>query len=153
MPPSAPGAGANPLNGDQRACPSCGALNRASANHCRAGGYTFPAQAEASPARARAWLRDQQGRSVELAQRTTIGSRPGNTVVLDDPTVSAEHAEIIQQDGSYILIDRGSTNGSFVDDRRAYRNRLRPGVRLRFGQTEWTFQMDPSDQCVAQRTG
>jgi pSer/pThr/pTyr-binding forkhead associated (FHA) protein len=86
-----------------------------------------------------------------LGRRTAIGSGLMNALVLDDPTVSEIHAEIVEQDGSYILIDRASTNGSYVDEHRAFRNRLQPGARLRFGRVEWTFEVDDAEQGRAQR--
>jgi len=45
-------------------------------------------------------------------ERTAIGRRPYNAVVMDDPTVSGEHAVLLMTDGSVILEDLGSTNGT-----------------------------------------
>jgi len=60
-------------------------------------------------------------------ERTAIGRRPYNAVVMDDPTVSGEHAVLLMKDGSVILEDLGSTNGTrlngqVLDQRQALHN-------------------------------
>jgi len=45
-------------------------------------------------------------------ERTAIGRRPYNAVVMDDPTVSGEHAVFLLADGGVTLEDLGSTNGT-----------------------------------------
>lgn len=49
--------------------------------------------------------------------RTTIGRRPYNDVVIDNLAVSGEHAVIKIANGKAVLEDLGSTNGSFVNGR------------------------------------
>lgn len=44
-----------------------------------------------------------------------IGRAPDNTVVLSDPTVSSHHAVLYLRDGTVMLQDLGSTNGTFVN--------------------------------------
>ena len=48
---------------------------------------------------------------------TKLGRAAENTIVLDGTFVSAEHAVIVQRDGGWWLTDRGSTNGTAVNDR------------------------------------
>jgi two-component system cell cycle response regulator len=52
---------------------------------------------------------------------------------LDDDSVSRRHASLEQVAGAYILTDRGSTNGTYVNDERIEQRKLRTGDRLRFG--------------------
>ncbi|MBS1169212.1 MAG: hypothetical protein H6R01_130 [Burkholderiaceae bacterium] len=47
--------------------------------------------------------------------RITIGRRPYNDVVLDNPAISGEHAVIVKSFGDCILEDLGSTNGTYVN--------------------------------------
>ncbi len=56
----------------------------------------------------------------KLAQlaRVTLGRDPGNTIVLDHPSVSRHHAEIARQSGQALLKDQGSANGTFVNGQR-----------------------------------
>lgn len=73
-------------------------------------------------------------------QNITIGRSPSATLVLEDPYVSTWHAEVVNQDGNWLLVDNGSTNGSFVDDERVTEPRpLAPNVTARIGQT--TFEL------------
>lgn len=57
------------------------------------------------------------GKSVPLTQdRVQIGRFENNDLVLDHPTVSAYHAEIVlRPDGRYELMDRDSRNGTRIN--------------------------------------
>ena len=48
----------------------------------------------------------------------TIGRSRQCDVVLNDPNVSRQHAEIRPRGGSWVLTDLGSTNGSSLNGRR-----------------------------------
>ncbi|MCB8982996.1 MAG: FHA domain-containing protein [Ardenticatenaceae bacterium] len=55
----------------------------------------------------------------ELAlDKITIGRSPANEISITDPEISRKHAQLIRQESGYALEDLGSTNGSFVNDRR-----------------------------------
>lgn len=71
--------------------------------------------------------------------RQTIGRRADNDIVVNDPSVSATHAWIINQNGHYVLMNTLSTNGTFVNDRRIHETVLMHGDRIRFGQAEFAF--------------
>ena len=47
-----------------------------------------------------------------------IGRRSDLSLVLQRPTISSVHAEIIERDGKLVLRDLQSTNGSYVNGRR-----------------------------------
>jgi hypothetical protein len=49
--------------------------------------------------------------------RSVIGRSRSCDVVLDDPSVSREHARMWCQDGRVLCVDLGSSNGTKVDDR------------------------------------
>ena len=74
-----------------------------------------------------------------LQGRQTIGRRGDNDIVINDPSVSATHAWIINQHGHYVLMNTLSTNGTFVNDKRIHETVLVHGDRVRFGQAEFTF--------------
>ncbi len=57
-------------------------------------------------------------RLVVGAQGATIGRSSKCDVVLDDPNISREHAELRPRGGSWVLTDLGSTNGSSVNGQR-----------------------------------
>ncbi len=67
-------------------------------------------------------------------ERTTLGRRPYNDIVIDKPAVSGEHAlfELIDQD--VILQDANSTNGCYVNGSLVTRQKLCHGDMIEFGQ-------------------
>jgi len=71
--------------------------------------------------------------------RQTIGRRVNNDLVINDPSVSATHAWIINQHGHYVLMNTLSTNGTFVNEKRIHETVLMHGDRIRFGQAEFVF--------------
>jgi pSer/pThr/pTyr-binding forkhead associated (FHA) protein len=56
-----------------------------------------------------------------------LGRRASNDLVLDDPRISREHAQIRLVDGSFSIFDLGSTGGTFVNGQRVYSMILNPG--------------------------
>ena len=72
--------------------------------------------------------------------RQTIGRGVDNDIVINDPSVSATHAWIINQHGHYVLMNTLSTNGTFVNDKRIHETVLAHGDRVRFGQADFTFK-------------
>ena len=57
-------------------------------------------------------------RDVQLnRERTTIGRRPYNDLVIDNLAVSGDHAAILRGPGGSFLEDLGSTNGTFLNGR------------------------------------
>jgi hypothetical protein len=79
---------------------------------------------------------DQSSRTVTFDGRPlTIGRAPDNTLVLRDGRASRHHARIDARRGSLVLSDLGSTNGSFVNDRRVESIALGEGDRIRIGTT------------------
>ena len=71
--------------------------------------------------------------------RITIGRDASNDVVIDHPVVSKKHAEIIKQDGKVILVDLGSTNGTFVNGIKVKRHQLQELDRIVIGPSELHF--------------
>jgi len=65
----------------------------------------------------------------------TIGRRPDQDIVIEDPSVSRAHARIEISGGRPSVVDLGSTNGTLVNGRRAGAEPLplRPGDRLQVG--------------------
>jgi hypothetical protein len=61
---------------------------------------------------------------------------------LVDPGVSRHHAEIRVEDGDVVLVDLGSTNGTFVNGQPVRRVALTDGTRVTLGRTTLVFRRD-----------
>jgi hypothetical protein len=61
---------------------------------------------------------------------------------LVDPGVSRHHAEIRVEDGDVVLVDLGSTNGTFVNGQPVRRIALADGTRVTLGRTTLVFRRD-----------
>jgi pSer/pThr/pTyr-binding forkhead associated (FHA) protein len=78
------------------------------------------------------------GTTVSLGSAAvTIGRAPDSTLVLDDDYASTRHAQISpQEDGSWIVEDLGSTNGTYLGRTRVTGpTRLGIGAPVRVGKT------------------
>ena len=64
----------------------------------------------------------------------TIGRRETNDLRLGGSEVSREHAEIALEDGRYVLRDKASRYGTFVNGEPATECDLKPGDRIRLGR-------------------
>ena len=79
----------------------------------------------------------------ELEQGTlSIGRNQDNDVHIDDPTVSGHHAQIVTVFDSSYIEDLGSTNGTFVNGKKAKTHTLHNGDLLTVGQYQLLFQTD-----------
>jgi pSer/pThr/pTyr-binding forkhead associated (FHA) protein len=80
---------------------------------------------------------EREGERVAIsAPRFTLGRRPGNSLQLEDASVSGQHAEFTVENGVLVLRDLGSTNGTRVGGRRIEEARPAHGDRLAFGSIE-----------------
>lgn len=75
---------------------------------------------------------DWDGGKTELI----VGRDQACDVMLPDPSVSRRHARLVFRDGSWVLQDLGSTNGTVVNDVRVGRCELRPGDLMTLGDTQ-----------------
>jgi pSer/pThr/pTyr-binding forkhead associated (FHA) protein len=70
---------------------------------------------------------------------TTIGRSPDCGIFLDDVTVSRRHAVLREQNGSFVVEDQGSLNGTFVNRKRVESAQLEDGDELQIGKYRLTF--------------
>ena len=54
-------------------------------------------------------------------------------IVLENPKVSRLHAEVVSIDGKVLLIDRNSSNGTYVNDQKIDKRYLQDGDIIYFG--------------------
>lgn len=86
----------------------------------------------------------ETGRRVELDLEVAIG-RQDTDLVVEDPEVSRRHAVLRRSDGSVIVEDLDSTNGTFVNGERIRSPiAVGPGDQIRVGQT--TLEIEPDQR-------
>jgi two-component system response regulator GlrR len=83
----------------------------------------------------------------------TIGSHPGNGLVVPDPTVSRFHARIELDRHGFLLTDLDSTNGTYVAGLRVGAVYLPPKAKLQLGDVEVAFEVQKEAQELALAQG
>lgn len=79
-----------------------------------------------------------------LKTETTIGRLLENDIVLDDPHVSRRHARVVLEASSFVLHDRKSTAGTFVNGTQAGSRRLRPGDVINIAGIDLVYGESPA---------
>jgi sigma-B regulation protein RsbU (phosphoserine phosphatase) len=63
----------------------------------------------------------------------TVGRMPGSDMLLEHPYVSRRHAEILYEDGAFVIVDQGSRHGTFVNGLSVQRHKLAVNDAVHFG--------------------
>jgi len=69
----------------------------------------------------------------------TVGRKVDKDLVIADPRVSRDHAQITQEGLDFFLVDLGSKHGTFVNGERIQRQKLERGDRLEFGARDSAY--------------
>jgi hypothetical protein len=151
-------------------CESCGQKLHPSWDqcpYCGAGGKSAPEPVAAAPAPAPApkmrtmaidaaaggttpigsavgWLvpldGPQTGELFQLKGRCVVGKAPDCDVCLNDPSISGRHAEFIAGRAGFRVNDLGSTNGTYVNDKKITSADLVDNDSVRLGRTNFKFK-------------
>jgi transcriptional regulator with GAF, ATPase, and Fis domain len=78
----------------------------------------------------------------------SIGTAPGNDLVLTDPTVSRHHFSIAATPEGFLLRDLGSSNGTWAGNVRLQLGYVDDGARVRIGRT--TLRVDQLDEDICE---
>ncbi len=97
---------------------------------------------------------ENEGRSMVLQDFFRIGKAPENEWVLEHPTVSRNHLTIRREGEQFVVLDLGSTNGTFIDGAQVKEAFLRPGSTLEVGDVHLRLQpvVAPIDIAPAEST-
>src|SRR5438874_9629533 len=91
-----------------------------------------------------------EGEEIELsADPQTVGRGASCNIKIADAGISSKHAKIWCEDGAFFLMDLGSTNGTFLNDREMDREQLSDGDTITFGETKARFVADKPKARVA----
>jgi adenylate cyclase len=88
----------------------------------------------------------------ELGNFNSIGRHPDNTIQILDRIISKEHATLQRlPDGSYLLRDLQSLNGTFVRGDRVTERRMEDGDEITMGSTRLLFVNRASENLALNR--
>ncbi|HEX8600651.1 MAG TPA: FHA domain-containing protein [Chloroflexia bacterium] len=141
----------------QVVCPNCGAANDPNENFCHDCGQDLRAAKAAMFAPAvdvvdeyTPYLEtlnrvDEQLEYVLSRARVTVGSAPGNDIVVDpgfngSATVSGVHAELRREGEGFVLADRGSEAGVYVNGERVAEAALKDNDQIRVGDVQFVYR-------------
>lgn len=84
------------------------------------------------------------GRVFEItAAELSVGRAVDNDIVLDDPSLSRKHAKLYRRGPAELEVeDLGSSNGTFVNQRKVGRGAVHPGDSVRFGELGFRVEGD-----------
>ena len=76
------------------------------------------------------------GKSYPISEKgIVIGREPSQCdIVISDANVSRVHAWVTVEKGEVVIIDRGSTNGTFVNNNKVEKTKLNTGDIIHLGQ-------------------
>ena len=84
-----------------------------------------------------------------IGDAVTIGSAPSNDIVIDHPTVSAQHARLTKSPSGYRIKDLESTNGTQINGVSISDAQLKNGAEIRFGYITGFFRRQHERECSA----
>lgn len=70
-----------------------------------------------------------------------LGRGRHNDIVLSEASISKSHASIEHAGGAFVVVDRGSTHGVYVDGEKVERAPLRSGCELQLGSVTLRFSL------------
>ncbi|HEY0068998.1 MAG TPA: FHA domain-containing protein [Chloroflexia bacterium] len=156
--PVAAGAGGGAAaTANQVVCPNCGASNDLNENFCHDCGQDlrqaktqmFAPVAdvvdEYTPYLETQNRVDEQLEYVLSRAKVTIGTASGNDIVVDagfngSDTVSAVHAELRREGEGFVITDRGSETGVYVNGERVAEVALNDNDQVRIGDVQFVYR-------------
>ncbi len=82
----------------------------------------------------------QTGELFQLRGRAIVGTAPDCDVVMKEPSISGRHAEFTAAAGGFRVNDLGSTNGTYVNDKRVSSTDLIDNDNVRLGRVNFKFK-------------
>jgi len=80
--------------------------------------------------------------AVKLRRDATIFGREKGDIMVGDKEMSSTHCQIQNIDGQYHIFDMNSTNGTFVNNERVIKARLKHNDVITVGQTSFKFSLE-----------
>jgi len=84
---------------------------------------------------------DEYGQDFKIyAGKNKIGSGAGSDIVINDPSISAEHTTILFRENDFLIKDNFSTNGTKINGVTVDEGKLKEGDELKLGNTIFKFK-------------
>ncbi|MEK6221844.1 MAG: FHA domain-containing protein [Chloroflexota bacterium] len=80
---------------------------------------------------------------------TNIGRNPENDLIINEPGISRTHAEVQFEEGKFVVMDMGSTNGTKVNGKDISRHELSSGDTITLANAPILF-IDRSEKMLRQ---
>ena len=84
------------------------------------------------------------------AEATTIGRGLNNDIVLEELRASREHAEVVKRDDKFFVRDKGSGNGTLLNDEKIEEAEINPGDRIGIGDV--TIEVSAEEEAAREGT-
>ncbi|MFO8005401.1 FHA domain-containing protein [Thioalkalivibrio sp.] len=72
--------------------------------------------------------------------KRSVGRQADNDIVLQEGSVSSQHAWLVNDGGECRVVNLLSTNGTWVNDEKVHEAVLKDGDHVRFGRAEFVFR-------------
>jgi len=82
----------------------------------------------------------QTGELFQLKGRAVVGTAADCDAVMKDPSISGRHAEFMATSQGFRVNDLGSTNGTYVNDKRVTNSDLIDNDNVRLGRVNFKFK-------------
>ena len=82
----------------------------------------------------------QSGELFQLKGRAIVGTAADCDAVMKDPSISGRHAEFMSTSQGFRVNDLGSTNGTYVNDKRVTNSDLIDNDNIRLGRVNFKFK-------------
>ena len=79
-------------------------------------------------------------------EKVEIGRRPSSDIVLTESSVSSMHAQVVQSEGEWKVLNLLSSNGTFVNGEKVINQILKPGDMVAFAGSEFVFSLVEDDE-------
>lgn len=136
-------------------CPVCGSVTPGGEIYCSDCGFLLSSQpVEVAPEEAVVLgklVETSTGREFELIPGVNTIGRQDTDVLVSHPTVSRSHAKLTVSGGTYTLEDTGSTNGTFVGNKKVEPGQpvtIQPGAEILFGSAMMKLEAIAPEQVV-----
>jgi hypothetical protein len=104
------------------------------------------ADAPSLPRDSASWLELPGNKTLVLKGDCHIGRMAGNEIVNPDPRISRRNSVLRRETGHYVLVDLGSTNGTFLNGQRIFKPaRLADRDVIMVGSERYVFRQPPRE--------